>query len=283
MKYLKTALKLAVSVLILYLVVQKIDTRLLFQLIGTVSPLYILWAAAWFIVSKIIAAYRFQVLIQTEPIVLSVRENLRLYWLGMYYNLLLPGGISGDGYKIKILMDRFKQPFKRLFTITLMDRITGAIALGQLCLILLPGIPPLQFLNWLWILGLVLSIPVSYYIYHWAKLQTVWARTSLQAIAVQMAQTLATLGLIFALDQGDQWLAYSVLFLISSVVAMLPLTIGGAGAREITFLWGAGFLGIDAEKAVAIAFLFYLVSTAVALFGMVYSFNSTLLDKSSKQ
>ncbi|MEZ4918732.1 MAG: lysylphosphatidylglycerol synthase transmembrane domain-containing protein [Saprospiraceae bacterium] len=283
MKYLKTALKLAVSVLILYLVVQKIDTRLLFQLIGTVSPLYILWAASWFIVSKIIAAYRFQVLIQTEPIVLSVRENLRLYWLGMYYNLLLPGGISGDGYKIKILMDRFKQPFKRLFTITLMDRITGAIALGQLCLILLPGIPPLQFLNWLWILGLVLSIPVSYYIYHWAKLQTVWARTSLQAIAVQMAQTLATLGLIFALDQGDQWLAYSVLFLISSVVAMLPLTIGGAGAREITFLWGAGFLGIDAEKAVAIAFLFYLVSTAVALFGMVYSFNSTLLDKSSKQ
>ena len=56
-------------------------------------------------------------------------------------------------------------------------------------------------------------------------------------------------------------------------MAMIPVTIGGAGARELTFLYGAQFLDIQAEKAVAIAFLFYIISSAVSFFGIVYSFN----------
>jgi hypothetical protein len=65
-------------------------------------------------------------------------------------------------------------------------------------------------------------------------------------------------------------------------VAMLPLTIGGTGARELTFLWGAGFLNIDSEKAVAIAFLFYLISTAVSFVGIVFSFSNAGLIKVDK-
>jgi hypothetical protein len=37
-------------------------------------------------------------------------------------------------------------------------------------------------------------------------------------------------------------------------------------------LWGAQVLHLDPERSVAIAFLFYLISTAVSLFGMIYSF-----------
>ena len=282
-KYLKTALKLAISVLIVYLVVRKIDEGLLLRMIATANPLGIVWAAIWFAISKIIAAKRFQILLHTEQIFLQTRENLRLYWLGMYYNLLLPGGISGDGYKVKLLRDRFGTALKRLITITLMDRLSGAIALGQLCLLLLPFLSQTSMYSWLWVLGLVISIPVSFLVSRWAKVQTVWAQSSLLSLCVQLAQTIATLGLIFALGQLDQWLEYSVLFLVSSVVAMLPLTIGGAGAREITFLWGAGFLGADNEQAVAIAFLFYLISTGVALIGMAFSFGSSPIEKNESQ
>ena len=278
MKYLKFILKLAVSVAIITLVLRKIDERLLLRVLADAHWGWMLWTLLWFVLSKVLAGFRFNVLLKTEEIQLSEKQNLRLYWLGMYYNLLLPGGISGDGYKIKILMDAFQRPFKRLFTITLLDRLTGAVALGQLCLflLLLPGIPEAQTYWWLWVLGIIISIPVTWALYRWAGggLPAVWIRTSLQSLGVQAAQTIATLGLIFAFGQGEHWLGYSVLFLVSSVVAMLPLTIGGAGARELTFLWGAGFLGVDAEKAVAIAFLFYLISTAVSLLGVVYSFRS---------
>lgn len=270
----KTALKIAVSIGIVYVVLRNIDAAQLWETFQRAQLGWLLWALFWFIVSKIIAAFRFNDLLKTEDIHLDTRTQLRLYWLGMYYNLLLPGGISGDGYKIKILLDRFKKPFKRLFAITLFDRLSGVMALGQLCLVLLPFVFVFRGYWWAILLGLVVSIPVSKFIFDRVVggSTRVWIKTSLQAMAVQVAQLLSALGIVLSLAQGEHWLGYAVLFLASSVVAMLPLTIGGTGARELTFLWGAKYLAADPEQAVAIAFLFYLISTAAAFWGIAYSF-----------
>ncbi|MCB0528235.1 MAG: flippase-like domain-containing protein [Lewinellaceae bacterium] len=271
----KTALKVGLSILIVYIVLRSIDTGLLYATLQEANPWWLLWALLWFVCSKLIAAQRLLLLLRTENIPLSAPQNFRLYWLGMYYNLLLPGGISGDGYKIKILMDSFGASFKRMFAITLLDRLGGVVALGQLCLALAPGIPALRPYWYLYMPALIMSIPASWWLYRrlGGSLTKVWGRTSLLSLGVQASQLIATLGIVLALSESALWLEYSLLFLISSVVAMLPLTIGGTGARELTFLWGAGLLKIDPEKSVAIAFLFYLISTAVSFAGIVYSLN----------
>jgi hypothetical protein len=188
---------------------------------------------------------------------------------------LLPGGISGDGYKIKVLMERFARPLKRMVTITLLDRISGLIALGQLSVILLLWVPEFQQYWFFVIPALLLSFLVGWILFRWAgvSLSKAWLMTSLQSLGVQGSQAIATLGLVLALGQGLHWADYLILFLISSLVAMIPITIGGAGARELTFLYGSQFLDIHAEKAVAIGFLFYLISTSVSFFGIIYSFN----------
>ena len=270
----KTVLKLVISVAIIALVLRKIDERLLLEVVREANPWWVLWALAWFILSKGISAFRFNRLLKTEEMHLSSRENLRLYWLCMYYNLLLPGGISGDGYKIKVLIDRFGKTLKRIVTITLMDRISGVIALGQLSVLLVLGIPEIQGYWWLVVPALLISMAIGYGLFQWAGIKDkgVWMTTSLQSIGVQGAQAVATLGLVIALGQGLHWADYLVLFLISSLVAMVPITIGGAGARELTFLYGAQFLDVHEEKAVAIAFLFYLISTSVSFFGIIFSF-----------
>ena len=274
----KTALKACLSVLILYLVIRSIDTRHLLEVFRRVNPAWLAWAAGWFVFSKILGAFRYNDLLKTDHIRLKDRQQLQLYWLGMYYNLLLPGGISGDGYKIKVLMDAFKRPFRRLFSITLYDRISGVIALAQLALLLALAIAQLQAWSGLLAGIFVLSIPASKILFDRmiGAGSRIWAHTSLQSLGVQLTQSIAILGIIFALRQPEQWLGYSLVFLVSSVVAMLPFTIGGAGARELTFLWGARILDLNAEHAVAIAFIFYLVSTAVALYGMRYSFSQII-------
>jgi glycosyltransferase 2 family protein len=270
----KTIIKIAVSALIIFLVLRKIDERLLFELLKTTNPLWLLWAAVWFIVSKIIGAFRFNLLLKTEDLHLSHKQNLKLYWLGMYYNLLLPGGISGDGYKIKVLMDAYRKPLKGLVTISLIDRFSGIVALFQLCLLLVPFVPSLEKYQLYSVTLFVLSFALLWLGYKYAgkSITPVWKQTTLLSAGVQLAQTVAALGLVFALQQQVHWPGYLLLFLISSVVAMFPFTIGGAGARELTFLYGAGLLGLQQEKAVAIGFLFYLISTAVAFYGIVYSF-----------
>lgn len=271
----KTLVKLLILAAIVILIIRKIDERILLHTLRTARPGWILWALVAYAGSKIIAAQRFNTLLRTEGVVLTHRENLRLYWLCMYYNLLLPGGISGDGYKIKVLMDAFGRSLKRLLTVTLVDRATGVVALGQLGLLLVWWIPEARPCWW-WTLPLLfITLMAGRGLYHWAggQLLLAWRTASLQSIAVQGAQMIAAWGLVMALDQGAQWAEYLLLFLLSSLVAMVPVTIGGAGARELTFLYGAAYLGILSENAVAIGFLFYLIATAVAFTGILFSFH----------
>ena len=279
--WLKTLLKLVVLAVIIILIVRKIDERLLLRVLASIQPLWILWALLWFALSKFIAAMRFNTLLRTDGIHLATWQNVKLYWLCMYYNLLLPGGISGDGYKIKVLMDHFKRPFKRLLTLTLVDRISGMIALGQLGLILMHFIPFTQpYRPWI-IPAFILSLMVIWQLYRFSRVGTIWWLNTVQSIGVQGAQAMATLGLVYALGQQSHWADYLILFLASSLVAMVPMTIGGAGARELTFLYGSKFLAIDAEKAVAIAFLFYLVSTFISFLGILYSLKGNILLRTS--
>ena len=86
--WIKTLLKLAVLVVIIILIVRKIDERLLLRTLGSIQPLWILWALLWFALSKFIAALRFNTLLRTDGIHLAKWQNVRLYWLCMYYNLL---------------------------------------------------------------------------------------------------------------------------------------------------------------------------------------------------
>lgn len=280
----KTILKLAISAAIVTIIIRKIDERTLIEVVSQANPLWVIWALLFFILSKLISAFRFNLLLSTENVKMTSLENIRLYWLCMYYNLLLPGGISGDGYKIKVLMERFGQPFKRMVTITLLDRISGLIALGQLSLILLLWVPEFRQYWYGVIPALALSLVAGFLLFKWAgkNLTAVWAKTSFQSLGVQGAQAIATLGLVLALGEGMHWPDYLILFLISSLVAMIPITVGGAGARELTFLYGAQFLDIHAEKAVAIGFLFYLISTSVSFFGIRYSFNKDRIFVNSK-
>ena len=281
--WLKTVLKLAVLAVIIILIVRKIDERLLLRILTSINPLWILWALVWFALSKFIAALRFNTLLRSDGIHLGTLQNVKLYWLCMYYNLLLPGGISGDGYKIKVLMDHFKRPFKRLLTITLVDRISGMIALGQIGLVMMYFIPFTETYR-IWIIpAFILSLIVIWLLYRFFRLGTIWWLNTVQSIGVQSAQAIATLGLVFALGQQTHWADYLLLFLASSLVAMVPMTIGGAGAREITFLYGSKYLDIDPEKAVAIAFLFYLVSTSVSFLGILFSLKNKILVESNHE
>ena len=277
--WLKLVIKFLILAIIIYLIVRKIDEKVVINLIRDANLWWLIWTLIFFALSKFIAALRFNTLLRTEGIHLSTWANIRLYWLCMYYNLLLPGGISGDGYKIKVLMEQFNKPFKRLFAITLLDRISGVIALGQLGLGLLFFIP-LTKVFWYWIiLALLITALLIDVIYRWFKAYPAAWINAIQSLGVQAAQVIAAFGLILALGQQAHWADYLILFLISSLVAMVPITIGGAGAREITFLYGAAFLAIDGEKAVTIAFMFYIVSTFTSLLGIIYSFRKKPVEK----
>ncbi|MDT8394238.1 MAG: lysylphosphatidylglycerol synthase domain-containing protein [Bacteroidales bacterium] len=95
--------------------------------------------------------------------------------------------------------------------------------------------------------------------------------TTLLSLGVQIMQLLSAWLIIMALGGGDGHLMdYLLVFLVSSIVAVLPISIGGMGVRELTFLYGAQFLGINSALAVSISLVFYLITAVVSFGGLWY-------------
>ena len=63
-----------------------------------------------------------------------------------------------------------------------------------------------------------------------------------------------------------------------SIVAVVPLTLGGIGSREVTFFYGAKFLGLDQNVSVGVSVLFFLITALVSLIGAWYHFKKIKLE-----
>jgi glycosyltransferase 2 family protein len=103
--------------------------------------------------------------------------------------------------------------------------------------------------------------------------------TLLLGIAVQASQVLCAYLIMGALHIPAQVTEYIFLFLVSSVIAVLPLTIGGLGGREVVFLEGSKYFGLVEENSVIISILFYLITLVTSAWGLIYVFRSPLEER----
>lgn len=272
-KHLKNFLKLIITVWALYYVFHHIDLYALLHILKTSHAGLLFLAFLAFNASKIVSAIRLNRYFRALGIFLTEGKNILLYYFGMFYNLFLPGGISGDGYKIYILAKRYNSSYKRLFGATLLDRISGLSALLFLAGVLftfstftaLSSL--LLYLVWF---GILLTIPANYFMTRkfFPDFLSIFKSTTLLAFVVQLLQLFSAALIVWALPQTDASLVdYLTLFLISSVVAVLPVSIGGIGVRELTFLYGFGLIGEDATPAVTFSLIFFLITALSSLMG----------------
>jgi glycosyltransferase 2 family protein len=268
--YLKTAAKFLITAAALYCVFSRIEFSEVLDVYRRVRPGLLAPAILLFALSKTIAAFRLNRFFHAADITPGQAANLRLYLLGMFYNLFLPGGIGGDGYKIYLLNKKYRQGVKITFTAVLADRLSGMFALALLVVAFFPFIPlNLQWQFYAWIL-----IPAGVLLFRWiwklffASFIRLFWFTSLYSLGVQAVQVLCAWVLLTALGQQEQLISYLFVFLISSIVAVLPVTIGGVGARELTFLYGARLLGLDPGISIALSLMFYFITAFVSLWGI---------------
>src|SRR5690606_19345065 len=94
------------------------------------NPAFLFLALITFVLSQIISASRLNTFFKGIGLKISEVYNFKVYLLGMFYNLFLPGGIGGDGYKIFLLRKKFKVRGRILFQAIFFDRLSGLWALG---------------------------------------------------------------------------------------------------------------------------------------------------------
>jgi len=292
-RLLKTLLKFIITAAALYFVIRKIEVAEVVALYRQSNLWLLLLALLAFALSKLVSALRLNLYFKSIGIHLTEKTNLQLYLLGMFYNLFLPGGIGGDGYKIYLLQKHYQAGTKKILGAVLCDRISGMVALAVLALIglfyLNPSIKIIQHSTFNIQHSALLLIPLvflAYYLFikyiypYFLKINLV---TFGYGFIVQLLQVLCAWLLLLALGEQENHLAYLVIFLASSVVAVLPISIGGVGVRELTFLFGSQLLNVDMNVAVGISFLFYLITAVVSLAGMKYVVRPVRFEEVSRQ
>jgi len=277
----KLLVKVGVSGGALYLVFSNIEFSAIWELLKKAQWIYLLPAFVLFAFSKYIAAIRLNHFFHKIGIPLTHKSNLKLYLLGMFYNLFLPGGIGGDGYKVYRLNKEYKVASRKIFLAVLLDRLSGIFALGIMVLFLALAVPALRAYWWV----LFILLPFGYYLVmvllkKWTPyFYSLFPITHLQSFIVQGSQVLATIFILLAIAPEAVNMQYLFLFLVSSIVSVIPFTIGGAGARELTFMYGAQFMTLQMDTAVTLSLLFYLITLVVSFFGIFFSIRPIKLDE----
>jgi hypothetical protein len=278
-KYVKTLIKVVLSLGILGFVLYKIDLQQLADVFKRVNIWYLLLALLFFALSKLISAFRLNSFLKRIGIDISDKFNIKLYLLGMFYNLFLPGGIGGDGYKIYLLNKRFNVKAKQIFWAILMDRVMGLLALFCLAAGLAMFIPiPEVYKNFVWLL-IPLGI-AAFYVFTslwFSYFKTIFVKTLGQSFLVQLSQVASAIFILMSIQVFNDTSSYVFVFLVSSIVATLPITIGGIGSREVTFLLGAEIMHLDISNSIALSLLFYIITALVSLGGIYFSIKSDKL------
>lgn len=269
---LKNVVKVVITAAALYWVSKKISFQDLGEALKDCNPLYLFLALLCYTCSQIVASSRLKSFLGVIGLELSERYNFRLYQLGLLYNFFLPGGIGGDGYKIYFLKKNYAVQGRKVLSAVFFDRLSGLWALSIITGCLIIFMPRLAIPNSITIS--VLLIGTASYIYFlrlfFRPFLSKFFITHLKALMVQSLQTLSAISILYALNFDGKFSPYLLIFLLSSLVAIVPSILGGVGLRESLMSFGAEYFQLDGHLAVLISLIFYSISLLVASSGIYY-------------
>lgn len=277
----KTVLKFAITGGLLYYVFSQVHFSEVKIRIQNANYWYMAVAILFYFASMIASSWRLLSFFKAINLRINTRFNFRLYMLGIFYNFLLPGGIGGDGYKIWLLNKKYDLPAKKMFWAILFDRLSGLWAIGLIVVALKIFSPQID---------ISFTIPLAIFgigsvVYYFVVRQFFkeynnkhFFKGHAKAVLVQSFQVLTIIMVLLGQDFTGKFAPYLLAFLVSALAAVVPVTIGGAGARELIFQKGASFFQIDAGLGIYLSISFYLISLFVALFGLYYVIRPSRLD-----
>lgn len=278
--WVKILIRIVVTGLCLWYISVKINWQLTWNLLVHANKGLLAFAIILFVISKVVAAGRLQIYFRNSNVLLSHFSNLKLYWLGMFYNLFLPGGIGGDAYKVILLKNHKKGEIKSLAAAVLMDRLSGIIGLILLAAIISCSLKNAG--NYAIVLALVVLASIVFYYFILSNTLKplsgleCFINTLLLGIVVQFLQVICVIYIMGSIHIVTDYPVYILIFLLSSVAAILPISLGGLGVREMVFLWGSSEFLLDKQQSIYISVLFYLITAIVSFTGIVWVYKDPL-------
>ena len=291
------SLKAALSIALLILLLQRVDFRAIIATLRRLSLGAWLLNLLLFLCCNFMAAAKWKLLLAEQ----RFTTLLKLGFVGQYYSMLLPGQVAGEAVKAYRL-GKGKGNAEQVAASVIIDRITGILGLlgVALCGVALTPTPvrhhifTLLLLATLALLALLFSLRLRWRMRILAAVESYGPRaarisdrlrrllTAWEAYVKAPLLMLTSVLLGASIQLVAVWINYRIgrelglqipildwcwVFGVVSVVTALPLTIGGLGLREGSFVGSLGLLGIAPEKSMAVSFAVFSLLLAGAAIG----------------
>lgn len=306
-------LQLGVSAVFFAVLARQVDFDEALTLAGRADPGWILAALGFHLASQLLSSVRWQWAAWAFGLHVPFRRCLRLYFLGMLYNLFLPTGMGGDAVKAFLLSRSSRRTAPAVASI-LMERASGLLALmvlGAVALLVWRGEPlPWALRSLLLLAGTgsaaaMLTMPLLLRI-GWvrrklagrgagaartgrqegdapeARLSAPWLLVVVQgaAFGVQILSIALLASASLAMAIPADLVLLTVGHALVMLVTLLPVSLAGLGLREASWAWLFGLRGLDPAAGAALGLLFFLVHVAGSLFGLIPLFRGSRLSGS---
>ena len=280
-KIAKILIKVVITILCFWYISTKIDFNQTIDSIKKANWLYLFAALLLLMFSKLLSAYRLNIYFRNINLHIPDWQNIRLYWLGMFYNLFLPGAISGDAYKVIYLKRKMDAPYKKTSAAVLLDRFSGLLSVGILLAISGMMVLPGWWLDILLFSGSVLSIlglflVVKYFMTDF--LPGFWP-AFIWGMGVQLAQVICLFFILQSIHIETDFSTWLFIFLVASVVAVLPLSLGGGlGTREFVFVTGAEYFILNQQTGLTASLIFFVLTVVSSVGGAYFIFKDPFTE-----
>ena len=290
-------LQLAISLGLLAWLVSRIGVRDLLAQLGGMHPGLYAAAALGFLLTVVIRACRWQVMLKPLGVQAGLPTLFRLYLLGFFWNSFLPTGFGGDVAKIIALRRRTGEGVDATVSVVAERAIglLGTAMIGLLVLLLWPRlVTPQMFavvaliclaiLAGGWLIHLDLlewlarALPFTRRITRNEKVVAVHAAIRAYDLRALSAGLLASVPftLVFI---ATNWLIglalyvpvpphyYAIFTPVVSIVELLPLSFNGLGVREYMYQLLFEPIGVTAGQAVTMGLAFNVLKIGTGLLG----------------
>jgi uncharacterized membrane protein YbhN (UPF0104 family) len=242
-----------------------------------VSPFIILLSYVVLTFAQVVSALRTRFYFASVGLELDKKFSIGLYFIGMFFNTILPGGIGGDAYKIYLIHKLKNFPRMKSLRVLLSDRASGLFILLML-LFFLVFFSDVSIVTQYAKIAVLLAVPITILCYFFGikTFAKELPKTAIFAMPysfiVQLCGILIVIIILSGLGitSGVEAAFYIILFLISSVLSILPISIGGVGLRELTFMYGAPLLGLNPELGITIGIIYFLVNLLCSMNGLAF-------------
>ncbi len=296
---LASLVKVAVSACLLAVLLRRVSPREAVAALAAANWPLLGLALAIYVGTVPLRALRWRALVHAKGIAVPLRRLVALYFVGGFFNIMLPTGVGGDAVRAYELAHDTRESELAVGTV-FVDRALGLLVLLLLAALALPfwsgpfdpwvawlvGALALASLGGMTLLlagrplvavyrrlparlGALIDRPVLRRLY--CSLSGYPGRSLAEAIAVSVlfnlllvaVNQLIGLGFGVHIPTGQ----YVICVSLSAFASTLPISLGGLGVREGAFAELFGQVGVPAALALSMSLTFYLMNVVSGLIG----------------